>query len=164
MWLLFRDVAPAAASNATTDPHSRRVLFDKYVSDDTEGIGWPDVQKSLEALSQLDWTTHRGYRDLCEIMERARCGEDGRPLPPRFADRWHQTTRRIQSGAPWRFSVDPFDECCPAEGCSAQYVSDPRKRQDLRRLVPTICSSCGSVLVPDRLWRAYEELHERDAE
>ncbi len=61
--------------------------------------------------------------------------------------------RRIQNRMDWHYPVDALTDVCVADGCNGQYVTDPLKRHDLRRLFPTICRTCGAVLTPIRLWR-----------
>ena len=162
-WLLFREVVPDVACGAEWDLETMRTAFDKYLFDDSTGVEWTKIETSLLELAQVDWPHHQGYQDLEAIMCRAQGIATTWNFPPHLEDLWLQAERRVRAGISWHFDVDPFVDTCPADRCSGQYVSDPKKRKDLRRCAPTICSSCGSVLVPDRLWRAYENAHEQDS-
>lgn len=159
-WLLFREVAPEVADGSELDRPAVQIAFEKYIFDESEGISWPEVDKSLDSLIMTTWGNHDGYRQLNAIMLRGSGLSYGDGFPEHLEDRWIQTQRRIQHSQPWHFSVDSLSDMCAADGCTGQYVTDPKKRQDLSRFAPTICSSCGAVLIPERLWRAYEENRE----
>lgn len=160
-WLQFREIAPNVASGGDLDKKSLRIAFDRYLFDDAAGIRWSDIESAFDELIGTDWNDHPGFRELIAIVAKAEGRSDGEGLPLHLEERWPQALRRIRSGKPWRFAVDPFSETCAAEDCSGQNVSDPRKRQNLSRYAPTICGICGAVLVPEPVLRAYEEAHER---
>ncbi len=159
-WLLFLDVAPTVACGIDIDLASLKTVFKRYIFVESEGILWADIESSIEHLSKLSWKDHTGFRELCAIMRRASGQQYAVDFPEHLNERWLQTDRRIRYGKEWHFAVEALSETCAADDCSGQCVIDPKKRRDLRRLAPTICSSCGAVLVPSRLWRAYEESHE----
>lgn len=159
-WLLFLDVAPTVACGTDIDLATLKPIFETYIDFEPERISWADIMSSIEALSKLTWKDHNGFRELCAIRGRASGQQYVGDFPKHLENRWPHTDRRIRYGKEWLFSVEASSETCAADDCTGQFVIDPKKRRDLRRLAPTICSSCGAVLVPNRLWRAYEENHE----
>lgn len=159
-WLLFRELAPTVAGGSERDTRWLKAAFEAYFVDESEGISWPDIHQSLETLVEIAWREHEGYRQLEAIIRRGTGQHYDGDFPAHLEDRWIQTQRRIQYNQAWHFAVDALSDLCAVKGCTGQFVADPRKRHDLRRLAPTICGSCGAVLVPDRLWRAYEQSHE----
>lgn len=160
MWLLFREIAPLAANGNDLKRETLRTILEKYILDESDGLSWSEVEASLNSQIDTGWAEHEGYGLLDVIMRRGAGGQSDGRLPPHLEERWPQTKHRIDHGKCWRFAVDPLSETCAADGCSGQYLMDPKKRRDLRKLAPTICSFCGAVLVPERLWHAYEERHE----
>ena len=159
-WLLFREVASEVADGTELDRPSLQTAFEKYIFDESEGISWSDIDDSLSTLIATGWPDHEGYHQLDAMMRRGKGETGGDGFPGHLEERWSQTQRRIDHKQAWHFAVDSLSDMCAADDCSGQFVTDPKKRRDLRRLAPTICSSCGAVLVPERLWRAYEESHE----
>lgn len=163
-WLQFRTIAPAVAAGEELERETLRTVFERYVIDESEGMAWSDIEGALDELTRTGWSSHEGYRELATIM---RCGIDhthGDKLPNDLRERWTQTERRIRLGQRWHFAVDPLSDTCAADDCGGQYISDPTKSRDLRRLAPTICSACGAVLIPNWLWRAYEKDHEHHSQ
>lgn len=163
-WLQFRTIAPAVAAGEELERGTLRTVFERYVIDESEGMAWSDIEGALDELTRTGWSSHEGYRELITIM---RCGSDHAPgdeLPNDLRERWTQTERRIRLGQRWHFAVDPLSDTCAADDCGSQYISDPKKSRDLRRLAPTICSACGAVLIPNWLWRAYEKDHEHHSQ
>ncbi|MBN69902.1 MAG: hypothetical protein CME32_11575 [Gimesia sp.] len=158
-WLLFREIAPQVADGSQLDKQSLQTIFEKYIISESDGISWSNIDKELSTLIITGWAEHEGYRQLDIMMRRGREQRECNDFPEHLEDRWIQTQRRIQHNQKWFFPVESLSDLCAADDCSVKYVSDPKKRKDLRRLAPTICSSCGAILIPERLWHAYEENH-----
>jgi hypothetical protein len=155
-WLLFREIGPEELA-VGPPPEESATLYRRYLSAESEGIDWPRVSASWEAVSRLDWPDHPGFQELRELVCRAegRC-ERKSPLPAPFRDLWGQTERRLRTDKPWCCKVSRLHRYCTAQGCPLGYTLDPTKR-GLAQLHPVICRGCGSVLVPDRLAQAFEE-------
>jgi hypothetical protein len=153
-WLLFREISPQALAEGPP-PEQYVTFYRRYL--ESEGLDWPQVAASWQALSRLGWADHPGFQELKAIACHAD-GENGNalPLPVRFRDLWQQTERRIRSGKSWRCTVSRLDRYCTADNCPLKYTLDPAKLE-LAQLRPVICTGCGSVLVPDRLAQAFGE-------
>jgi hypothetical protein len=162
-WLQFREIAGSIANGIGVDRDTIRAAFGKYIFDDLAGIAWSEIEVAFQDLANIDWPSYEGYRALRAILNRAGGHPPGNDFPPHLEDRWSQTERRIQAQRSWRYAVDLFSETCAANDCKGQYIRDPKKKKDLGQCSPTICSSCGAVLIPDRLWRAYEEIDGQDS-
>ncbi len=156
-WLCFRDLAPNVVARATHDRSVLRDIFNTYVADDIEGITWSEIDAALDVLLRTTWRDQEGFKLLAAIIAQAKAGNGTSldALPPSLRDAWSQTERRIRLGKKWAYAIDPFDDCCVADGCPMQNRTDPKKRI-VRSLQPTICSACGAVLIPDRLQKAYQ--------
>ena len=164
-WLLFRDVAPRAASEPP-DLSLLRALYEKYLVDESGPLPWDEVSRSLGELTELRWVDHPGYRLLEAVAESMRQPGVGvtPPIdaPESFRDAWPIALRRVRSGKPWWCAVDPLRDHCTAPGCPSYCVADPNLA-GLRDQVPQLCRRCGVVLVPERLWNAFRGNHGEDA-
>jgi hypothetical protein len=155
-WLLFQEIAPEALVEGP--PSEEYVIFyRRYLLTELEGLDWPQISASWQALSRLGWVDHPGFQELRAIACYVEGGDgNASPLPARFRELWQQTERRIRNGKPWRCTVSRLDRYCKADNCPLSYSIDPTKRE-LAQLRPVICRGCGSVLVPDRLAHAFGE-------
>jgi hypothetical protein len=151
-WLLFRELAPEGPP-----PEEYATFYHRYLSTESEGLDWPQVSASWQALTRLGWSEHPGFRELRTIVDRVDRKVATALIPDRLRERWQQVERRIRSGKPWRCTVSRLDRFCLADKCPLKYGIDPTKG-DLAQLRPVICTGCGSVLVPDRLAQAFGEL------
>ena len=140
-------------------PEEFENLYLRYLSSEPEGFDWRQVSSSWEALSHLGWSDHPGFQELRALAwhaDKRNAVEVGPPLPERLRNLWQQTERRIRNGKHWRCNVSRLDRYCTADGCPLSYRLDPTNRA-LANLRPVICRGCGSVLVPDRLAKAFGE-------
>ena len=160
MWLLFRDVAPSIANMTELDLKTLQTSFRKFLLHDSDAVSWSEIEDSITQLSVTGWEQHEGYRELCAIVSHLKTDSSSNDIPRHLHEWLPQTRKRVERGQAWHFSVDPLTETCVAKDCSGRNVTDPKKRKDFKRLAPTICSTCGAVLVPDRLWTVYEAIHE----
>jgi hypothetical protein len=155
-WLLFRELAPEAVAPGPP-PEEYMTFYRRYLRAESEGLDWPQVSASWQVLSCLGWADHAGFQELKAITCHGDKGNENAPsLPARFRDLWQQTERRIRSRKPWRCTVSRLQRYCTVDNCPLNSTIDPTKRE-LAQLRPVICRGCGSVLVPDRLARAFGE-------
>jgi len=157
-WLLFQEIAPHAMKDGPP-PEEFENLCRRYLSAEAEGFDWRQMSSSWEAVSRLGWSDHPGFQELRALAWHAdkqnAVGVEP-PLPERLRELWQQTERRIRNGKRWRCNVSRLDRYCTADGCPLSFSLEPANR-DLANLRPVICRGCGSVLVPDRLAKAFGE-------
>jgi HKD family nuclease len=151
-WLLFRDIAPQTIASAANRKEEFRPAARRFFVDESEGITWELIAAGLDSLQTCTWEAHPGLKDLRALMVKAQsgAGAGAAKLPARLQDQWYQTDARIRRGKKWLFRVGRFTWSCQAPDCVDNASLDPTKRV-LWELRPTICRSCGAVLVPDRL-------------
>jgi hypothetical protein len=151
-WLVLRDLAPQAVASAASRKEEFRPAAQRFFADASEGLTAEQIIASLESLQARGWEGHPGLRELRALSRRVQgTSSDGASeLPPPLQRLWYMTEARLRRRKPWLIRVSRYAWSCGAPDCPDNATLDPRKRV-LWELRPTICSTCGAVLVPDRL-------------
>jgi hypothetical protein len=160
-WLVFREVAPQAVPRTRARCEELRPTAQRFFADETEAVEWEHIAAAVQSIGSLDWDDHPGLRELRAILAKANgeASSDAHQVPQRLRDLWYQVDSRRRRGKRWRYTVDRFSWSCPVPDCISNAVLDPHKKV-LWELRPTICGTCGAVLVPERLAVQLESAHE----
>ncbi len=136
-WLLFLDAAGDSIDEACRDQGHLQHIWQRYLDDGRDGLDWSEIWDGIQRIRQLDWSDHPGIRSLTSALS-------------------HLSSDKYEV-------VDDYSGVCMNSRCSASGMVDPQNARVLRELRPAVCKACGHLVIPGRLFEAFERMRDAPA-
>lgn len=156
-WLMFRNIAENTFAEAISEFEHIQRISESYLIDQSDGLSLENIKEGLKTILKIGWEQQQGYLDL-KILKMDSLHKGSKEiltLSEHLRLSIEPFLRRLGKSHAFKV-VEPSLQYCIGERCPKAYVINPAMGR-LRNLCPVICTSCGAVLVPQPLNKAFLE-------